>query len=79
MESMDTASTATAISGAVAALAASCFKARTQRHRAREEARADHVRNLGPGSRLLDLGEGGILIEICRNPPTDQGNHADGT
>jgi len=75
---MDSASISTAITGAVAALAGSCFRARAQRQRAREEARTDHVRNLGPGSRLLDLGEGGILIEFGSDARTDRGDRADG-
>lgn len=75
---MDFASTVTAVTGAVLALAGSWFRARIQRHRAREEARADHVRNLGPGSRLVDLGENGILIEFGAEPSSIWGDRVDG-
>lgn len=72
---MDLASSVTAVAVAVVALAGSCFRARVQRQRAREEARADHIRNLGPGSRLIDLGENGILIELGAEPSSIRGDH----
>lgn len=78
MDTMDLASSVTAVTGAVVALAGSCFRARVQRQRAREEARADHVRNLGAGSRLLDLGESGILIEFGADPSSIRGDRVDG-
>lgn len=78
MDTMDLASSVTAVTGAAVALVGSCFRARVQRQRAREEARADHVRNLGPGSRVLDLGENGILIEFGAEASSIRGDRVDG-
>ncbi|WP_271216606.1 hypothetical protein [Streptosporangium carneum] len=55
---------ATATTGALCGLGGIWLRGRIQRHRLREEARRDHVRRLPPGSRLLDLGRHGVIIEV---------------
>jgi hypothetical protein len=40
------------------------LKARVQQRRAREESRRQHVRMLPAHSRIIDLGEHGIVIEV---------------
>lgn len=37
---------------------------RAARSAAREKARADHVRHLPSGSRIVDLGRRGVMVEI---------------
>jgi hypothetical protein len=54
----------TAVCGAAGVVMAAWVRARVQRHRAREAARRDHLRDLPPGSRVIDLGEHGIVIEV---------------
>jgi hypothetical protein len=63
-----------------AAVAAAATAARglaavwVQRYRVRQDARADQIRHLPPGSRFWDLNEG-VLIEIGDN--IDRGESAD--
>ena len=73
---MDQVSTAAAITAAVAAIIRSLSAAWVQRYRIREEARAERVRHLPPGSRLWDFGDGALLIEVADDP--GRGERADG-
>ncbi|MEY9842012.1 hypothetical protein ABH941_007295 [Streptacidiphilus sp. EB103A] len=52
-----------AVSG-VATLGMGWLKARVQQRRAREESRRQYVRTLPAYSRIIDLGEHGIMIEV---------------
>lgn len=73
--SVDPLTAAALLSGALASLAAlggTWLRSHAQRHRAREEARRDHLRYLPPGSRLLDLGRHGMVIELGRSEPHDR-------
>jgi preprotein translocase subunit YajC len=40
------------------------LQARVRRQRAREQARGAQLRELPPGSRVIDLGEHGIVIDV---------------
>lgn len=55
---------ATAVCGAAGVVMAAWVRGRAQRHRAREAARRDHLRDLPHGSRVIDLGEHGMVIEV---------------
>lgn len=52
------------ITGAVGTAVSVWVRGRVQRCRAREEARIEHLHRLPPGSRLIDLGERGLVIEV---------------
>ncbi len=54
----------TAVTGAAAALLRAWICSRVQRQQAREASRRDHVRCLPPGSRIVDWGERGMMIEV---------------
>jgi hypothetical protein len=54
----------TAITGLAGTFLRARVRARVQRYKAHQASRRDHVRCLPPGSRLLDLGERGVLVEI---------------
>jgi hypothetical protein len=60
MEPITVASAVSAVGGMVGML----VTARVRRHRAREAARRDHLRYLPPGSRIVDLGDRGLTIEV---------------
>lgn len=53
-----------AVITAVTTIAGTWLKARVQLRRCREESRRQHVRMLPTGSRVIDLGERGIFIEV---------------
>ncbi|MGW8877648.1 hypothetical protein [Streptomyces mirabilis] len=55
---------AAAACGALTTMIAGWLKVRVQLWRAREESRRQHVRTLPAGSRIIDLGERGIVIEV---------------
>ncbi|MCX5327849.1 hypothetical protein [Streptomyces sp. NBC_00140] len=66
---MDPATTAVvtmagAVITAITTIASGWLKARVQLRRSREESRQKHVRTLPTGSRIIDLGERGIIIEV---------------
>lgn len=64
---MDTATVtavATTITAGVSAGANAWLQARARQQRAREDARGRQLRQLPPGSRLIDFGEHGIVIEV---------------
>ncbi|MET8997186.1 hypothetical protein [Amycolatopsis sp. NPDC004169] len=46
-------------------------RSRVSWQQARERARADHVRHLPPGSRLIDLGARGLAIEVGGSTPAE--------
>ncbi|WP_282203614.1 hypothetical protein [Kitasatospora fiedleri] len=48
----------------VISVTAAWFKARVQVRRERELSRRQHLRALPAGSRIVDLGERGMLIEV---------------
>ncbi|NUP50219.1 MAG: hypothetical protein HOW97_23355 [Catenulispora sp.] len=52
--------------------------ARMKVQSARENARIEHLRILPPGSRLLDLGENGLLIEVGDEQVNNRSDYADG-
>ena len=64
---MDAAEWTASVTAAVAAVPvvvrAWSRQAAAQR-RAREQARCDHLRHLPPGSRVVDLGRHGMVIEV---------------
>jgi hypothetical protein len=41
-----------------------CWRQRMAWRQMREQARCDHIRRLPPGSRVLDLGRHGMVIEV---------------
>lgn len=47
-----------------AALCGIWLRGRVRRQRSREDSRRDHLRHLPPGSRVIDLGGRGIVIEV---------------
>ncbi|MGW3820489.1 hypothetical protein [Streptomyces sp. NPDC005046] len=49
---------------AITTITGGWLKARSQLGRSREESRREHVRTLPKGSRIIDLGERGIVIEV---------------
>lgn len=53
-----------AVTGAVTTIATAWLRARSQELRAREESRSVCRPGLPPGSRIIDLGEHGIVIEV---------------
>lgn len=50
--------------GSLTTITVGWLKAWVQLRRAREESRRQHVRALPTGSRIIDLGERGIVIEV---------------
>lgn len=64
MEPVSTTAVLTAAGGVFTALTTQWLKVRVQRWRWREESRREHVRGLPAGSRVVDLGERGIVIEV---------------
>ncbi|MEU7864216.1 hypothetical protein [Nonomuraea sp. NPDC049141] len=76
MDYATVAASATAIAGTLCGLGGIWLRGRIHRHRLREEARRDHVRKLPPGSRLLDLGRHGMIIDVgstdCGPRPADE-------
>ncbi|WP_405600370.1 hypothetical protein OG741_21825 [Streptomyces sp. NBC_01410] len=67
MDPVTTAALATTAGGAltcITTITAGWLKARLQLRRAREESRRQHVRMLPTGSRIIDLGKRGIVIEV---------------
>lgn len=59
-----TAAVLAAVGGALTAITTGWLKARVQQRRDREESRRQHVHSLPAGSRIIDLGERGIVIEV---------------
>lgn len=55
---------ATAVTGMAGTVMMAWLRGRVQRHQAREAARRDHVRYLPPGSRIVDLGERAMAIDV---------------
>jgi len=72
-----TVTAASAVTGAVATAAAAWLQARRQRQQAREESRRDHLDHLPPGSRVVDLGEHGVVIEVGGSPAAGARNDRD--
>jgi hypothetical protein len=64
MDAMTVAAAASAITGATAATARAWLHTRMQRQQAREHSRREHLQRLPPGSRVVDLGEHGIVIDV---------------
>ncbi|WP_061296981.1 hypothetical protein [Herbidospora cretacea] len=58
----------TIIIATATALAGLWLRVHLQRIRLREESRRDHIRHLPPGSRVLDLGSRGVVIDVGRPP-----------
>lgn len=63
-----------AVSGAEATVAVAWLRTHSQLRRARERSRHGHLRDLPPGSRVVDLGRHGLVIEIGPRPVGD-GSH----
>jgi hypothetical protein len=64
MDPVTVATAVTAVAGMLGTLFTAGVRGRTARALAREAARRDHVRHLRPGSRIIDLGERGVTIEV---------------
>ena len=64
MDAITVTAAASAGMGAATTMAAAWLRARSQRQRAREKTRRDYLRGLPPGSRVIDLGDHGIVIEV---------------
>ena len=58
------ASAGTAVLGVLGTLGAVWLREHRRRRQLREQARRDHVRCLPPGSRIVDLGGYGMVIDI---------------
>lgn len=56
--------TLTAVVSATSACASAWLQARIRQRRDREQARGEQLRELPPGSRVIDLGEHGIVVEV---------------
>jgi hypothetical protein len=69
LESTTIAALVTAVTGAAAAFMRAWLLSRVQRQKAREASRCDHVRCVPPGSRIVDLGERGMMIEVGSAAP----------
>jgi len=54
----------TAAAGTAGAFLRAWLRSRVQCRQAREVSRRDHVRCLPPGSRIVDLGERGVIVEV---------------
>jgi hypothetical protein len=54
----------TAAVGTAGAFLRAWLRSRVQCRQAREASRRDHVRCLPPGSRIVDLGERGVIVEV---------------
>ena len=70
-------STAAAVIAAAAAIIRSLAAAWVRCCRIREQARAERVRHLPPDSRMWDLGEHGLFVEV--GGECDRGERADGS
>lgn len=55
---------ASAAVAAIPVMARVCWRQRMAWRQMREQARCDHIRRLPPGSRVLDLGRHGMVIEV---------------
>jgi len=64
MDAITVTAAASAVTGAAATVAAAWLRSRSQWQQAREESRRDHLHHLPPGSRVVDLGEHGVVIEV---------------
>jgi len=64
MDPVTVATAVTAVAGMLGTLLTAAIRGRTARALAREAARRDHVRHLRPGSRIIDLGDHGVTIEV---------------
>jgi hypothetical protein len=64
MDAITVTAAASAVTGAAVTVATAWLRARCQRQQAREESRRDHLHHLPPGSRVVDLGEHGMMIEV---------------
>lgn len=53
-----------ALAGSAATIAAVWLRTRAQQLNGREKARRDQLRDLPPGSRIVDLGKHGLIIDI---------------
>jgi hypothetical protein len=68
-----------AVLGAATTITGTWLRGRVLRQRAREEARRDHLRRLPPGSRLIDLGDRGLVIEVGGQASVSRGSFRDDT
>jgi hypothetical protein len=64
MDAITVTAAASAMTCAASTVATAWIRSRSQLQRVREEARRDHVHGLPPGSRVIDLGGRGIVIEV---------------
>jgi hypothetical protein len=64
--------------GAAATIIAAWLRARGLREQAREKSRRDYLRSLPGGSRVIDLGDHGVVIEVGPRGASS-GNEADET
>ncbi|HET9970330.1 MAG TPA: hypothetical protein VFQ68_19005 [Streptosporangiaceae bacterium] len=64
MDPVTVATAVTAVAGMLGTLVTAGVRGRTARAIAREAARRDHVRYLRSGSRIIDLGDRGVMIEV---------------
>jgi hypothetical protein len=64
MDPVTTAAIVTAVLSAFTVILRIWLRGRVQRHNAREESQLDHVRRLPAGSRVIDLGKLGMVIDV---------------
>jgi hypothetical protein len=78
MNAVAVTATASAGMGAAATIIAAWLRARSLRQQAREKSRRDCLRGLPGGSRVIDLGEHGMVIDVGPEGAR-AGDEADGT
>lgn len=78
MDPVIVASAVTAVLGSLGTIMALCLREQRRRHQLSEQARRDHVRDLPPGSRIVDFGDRGMVIDIGAQPDAGREEQADG-
>lgn len=56
------------ITSSAVTIARAWMRARGERQRVKECSRQDYIRSLPPGSRIIDLGKNGLVIEMGPGP-----------
>lgn len=68
MDAVTVAAAVPALTSAAVTIARAWLRAHGERLRVKERSRQDYVRSLPPGSRIIDLGKNGLVIEMGPRP-----------
>ena len=68
MDAMTITAALSALAGSATTIATVWLRTRSQETRARENSRRSQMRELPPGSRIVDLGRRGMVIDVGGTP-----------